>query len=275
MLNVRRRIPARQYLRRGAMSRTYKRRRFVRPGRRLPTYNRSTRYLARPLGNPLAITERKYHDCERITTNVVVPTLDWGNTSVDPLNSIGTSIYSFNAIPVGTSWQQRIGRKVQIVSFKLKGEIGLQAGTVASSIAFIAQTVRLVIFIDMQTNGVYPYSPSGLLFSGPNTTLPISYFQDGNSFGRYKILHDIRFVLNPLSCFYDYGSSVTGVNSNVRLIDYTHNFNPPLTVHYNGANTATNADIVDNSIHMVIGMDNGGAPGCFYSYKTRVTFFDA
>ena len=278
MSNGRRRINLRQYLRRGTMSRTYKRRRFIRPSRRLPTYNRSTRYVARPLGNPLAITERKYHDVERNTGLVSTPTPDWGPCSADPIIASLTPspyVYSFNAIPVGTSWQQRIGRKVQIVSLKIKGEIGLQAATFTPATPFIAQTIRIIIYVDMQTNGEYPSTPDGLLYSGPTTNLHIAYFQDANNFGRYKILKDHRFVINPMSTMYLYSTGGGTIDSYVKLIDYTHNFYPPLTVHYNSANTGTNADIIDNSIHMAVGVDNGAAPQCFFSYKARLTFFDA
>jgi len=114
------------------------------------------------------------------------------------------------------------------------------------------------------------------LYSGPSNVLAPCYFQSGENFGRYKILHDIRFVLNPLSTYYNYGSGTSIINSIVKLIDYTYNFSPPLTVHYNSANTITNQDIVDNSIHMAASCDNSGSnPNVFLWYKARVTFFDA
>jgi len=276
MSNGRRRVPARQYLRRGSMSRTYKRRRFIRPGRRLPAYNRSTRYLARPLGNPLAITERKYHDVERGAAMVNFASPDWSVCSLDPINTllIPTTLNTFNAIPVGTSWQQRIGRKVQIISLKIKGEVGVGASGTDLASGSVAQTIRVVIFIDTQTNGAYPYSPNGVMYSGPTSNMPANYFQDGNGFGRYKILQDYRFVLNPTTLAYNYTTNTQLYSACVRLIDYTHVFRPPLTVHYNSANTSTNQDIIDNSIHLAITKDSNTLPNVFCNYKARLTFFD-
>jgi len=275
MSNGRRRVPARLYRFRGSGTRTYKRRRFIRPRRGLPVNNRNTRYVARPLGNPLAITERKYHDTERAATVINTASPDFTPCSADPYTAV-IPVYNpctFNAIPVGTSWQQRIGRKVQIVSFKLKGEIGLNPQANASGDAFYAPTIRIIIFIDMQTNGAYPWSPNGVIYSGPTSILPISSFQNGDNFGRFKILHDMRTVLNPFAVHGEYATGESWLTSHVKLIDYTHNFYPPLTVHYNSANSATNADIVDNSIHMLACTDLSN-PTCFLSYKARITFFD-
>lgn len=271
MSNVRRRITTRQYLRRPGSSsyRTYKRRRFIRPNNRLPVYNRTTRYTSRPLGNPLAITERKYFDVERPTLAISVPTPDWSVCGFDPV-----ATYSLNAVTVGTSWQQRIGRKIQIISLKIKGEVGIEALSYSGAPPMYAPTIRVVIFVDNQTNGEVPFNYANVLSSGPTSALPVAYFQNGNTFGRFKILRDHRFVLNPMAVTYDYTNSYTTMHSNVKLIDDTIKFNPPLTVHYNGANTGTNADIVDNSLHIMIARDANGAPACFGYFKARIAFYD-
>lgn len=282
----RRRISANQYLTRIRSRRpnfmqygVNKRRRFIRASGRYPVYRRYTRFTPRPLGNPLAITERKYHDVERTVLTLVPPVPDWSVCIMDPYGPgliPGSSIpaYSFNAIPVGTTWQQRIGRKVQLLSLRIKGEVGINSGSNAAS-AYYAQTIRIIVYQDMQNNGNPTSNPADVLHSGPTNVLAPAYFQSGENFGRYKILNDTRFVLNPYSVYYNYSSSISTINSIVKLIDYNFNFNPPLTVHYNSANTNTNQDIVDNSIHMAVCCDNPNTPNCFIWYKARVTFFDA
>jgi len=276
MSNGRRRVPARLYRYRGSTSRAYKRRRFIRPGRRLPTYNRTTRYTSRPLGNPLAITERKYWDVERATAQVYFPTPNWSACSMDPITSPDTipSKYSFNAISVGTSWQQRIGRKVQILSLKLKGQIWTNPGYGTATDPLGSQTIRVLFYIDKQANGEYPSTPQTLIYSGPSSANQIDMFQDGNSFGRYKILRDYRFNLDPKACYYNYQNNTRGVAQITKIIDYTHVFNPPLTVHYNGANTVTNQDIIDNSIHMAVAKSADATPTVYCSYKARLAFLD-
>lgn len=262
--------------------RTYKRRRFIRSRGRFPVYRRNLGFLARPLGNPLAVTERKYHDLELITTLVNYPVAgSWTNNGLDPYGPApggGPPILaeSFNAITVGTSWQQRIGRKIQIISIKFKGEIGLQTSADNPPALYPAQTIRYLLYIDQQTNGIFSSNPGDLLYSGPSASIPIHYFQNGSSFGRYKILCDEKFVLNPISVYYNpSGATFSMLNSNVRIIDFTYNFNPPLTVHYNSQNTGTNLDIIDNSIHFCAGRDNSGLPPVFCNYKARITFYDA
>lgn len=256
----------------------YKRRRFIRPSGRFPVYRSATRYVSRPLGNPIAITERKYHDVELTTTNLALVNNDWTAALVDPQgpnpSGPGTiSAFSFNAITVGTSWQQRIGRKIQIVSLKLKLEIGTVIGNETPAVPNFAQLCRVVLYLDKQTNGTAASNPADLLFSGPSNITGIHYFQNGSSFGRYKILFDRKYTMQ-VNSFYNYNSNQTMFNGVNKNLDITYNFNPPLTVHYNQSLTGTNSDIIDNSIHLAIGTDNS-TPSGYCNYKARVTFFDA
>lgn len=150
----RRRITANQYLtrlRNPRRSNLYqygitKRRRFIRASGRYPVYRNYTRFVSRPLGNPLAITERKYHDVQRETTVIQLCNTTWANCLIDPVgpgpSGGAINAFSFNAIPVGTSFQQRIGRKVQLVSFKFKGEIGMSTGNYNPAQPVLSQVVR-------------------------------------------------------------------------------------------------------------------------------------
>lgn len=255
-----------------------KRRRFIRASGRYPVYRRYTRYVNRPLGNPLAITERKYHDLERTSVTIQPCGTNWSACLVDPFGpgpSGGTiPAFTFNAIPVGTSFQQRIGRKVQLVSLKFKGEIGMNTGIYNPAQPIRSQVVRVVFYIDMQTNGIPTSNPGELLFSGPSAAgAGVHYFQNADNFGRFKIIYDQKYVLNPIS-LYNYNSNEVYVNTRSKIIDWTYNFSPPLTVHYNSANTVTNSDIIDNSIHLAVGCDNLD-PSCFINYRSRVVYFDA
>lgn len=125
----------------------------------------------------------------------------------------------------------------------------------------------------MQTNGIGLSNPGELLYSGPISGAGVHYFQNADNFGRFKILYDNRFVLNPI-LLYNYNNNETYVNGNSKIIDFQYNFNPPLTVHYNSANTVTNSDIIDNSIHFAAGSDNNN-PSTFTNYRARIVYFDA
>jgi len=286
MYNGRRRINSSNFISRLRSRRTNlyqyginKRRRFIRPRGRQPVYRGSTRYTSRPLGNPLAVTERKYHDLElggRAIVTILSPG-DWSAALTDPngpnpFGGLPIPAECFNAIPSGYTWQQRIGRKVQILSIKIRMEIGLVTSTVTPASPFVSQLCRFVLYIDKQTNGTVS-NPGELLFSGPSNVIGVDYFQNGSSFGRYKILIDKTFTLNP-HVYYNYSSNTTSNNGNNRFFDINYTFNPPLTVHYNAGLSATVADIIDNSIHLCCGTDQNN-PQCFMSYKSRVTFFDS
>lgn len=250
----------------------FKRRRFLRPSGRYPVYRGSTRYVNRPLGNPLAVTERKYFDTDRDTAPIAVVTGGWGLAYMDPTGPGGFLIHSFNSMEMGTSWQERIGNKIQILSIKMNLEFGIQSGTYIPAQPEFAQLVRFILYVDKQSNGVTTAEPNLVLASGTATVLQARAFQNGNAFGRFKVLIDKTYTMQ-INSVYNSNSNALMVNGANKAVSLTYNFNPPLTVHYNSGNTGTNKDIIDNSIHFAIGCDNS-APSMFCNYKARLTFID-
>lgn len=250
----------------------YKRRRFLRPNGRYSVYRGSTRYVNRPLGNPLAVTERKYFDTQRDTAPVAVVTPGWNSAYMDPTGPGGFLIHSFNSMTQGTTWQERIGNKIQIVSIKINLEFGIQSGTYIPAVPEFAQLIRFILYVDKQSNGVSIAQPELVLGSGIATILQARAFQNGQAFGRFKVLIDKTYTM-PINSVYNYNSNALMLNGTNKALQLSYTFNPPLTVHYNDGNTGTNADIIDNSIHFAIGCDNS-TPSMFCNYKARLTFYD-
>lgn len=245
-----------------------RRRRFIRPYPGSSAYRYRNRFVARPLGNPLAITERKYTDTELVTSAIsqVTTGSGWANTLVNP-----AIVATFVCPTVGTSFQQRIGRKIQLVSLRIRGEVGIYAQAVSG--AAHAQTLRMIVFQDKQTNGIPLENPADLLYSGNSGAVPVHYFQNANSFGRYKILFDKYYNMQAFQ-FFNISESQPNIPGRSYAFNLQFNFRTPITIHFNAQNTGTIQDIIDNSFHMAIGVDNP-SPGCFVNYKARGVFFDA
>lgn len=267
----RRRIPFSQYmLRRRTNFLQYGapiRRRYIPPNSRSLLYRRRNLYTPRVLGNPLAITERKYTDLEREGTVIQVVSTNWTNTLQDP-----SGVLTFVAPPVGTSWQQRIGRKIQLIGLRIKGEVGIEVQNPVPAGGLGSPTVRLIVFQDKQANALIP-DPNDVIFSGSAAVGPaIEMFQNGASFGRFKVWKDYRVVLN--NPFFGFNGVTYVSNSVVQTFMFDFKFNPPITIHFNGANTGSITDVVDNAFHLMVGSDVG-QPLCFIHYKSRGIFYDA
>lgn len=246
---------ATSYPRRRSTSTYYQRRRAVITPRRS--------YVPRVYGNPMAVTERKYFDTEYSAAVVLVST-DWTSTIADP-----ATVLNLLCPVTGNDFNNRIGRKIQILSIKLRGTISCNSQT-DQTLADQGATVRCILVCDKQTNGT-AMTGVQLISSGAGSQA-INMFQNPANFGRFKVMKDKRWVMDNPSLSYD-GTNIEQAGI-ATTFEWIWNFKgKPTYVHFNATNGGTFADIVDNSYH-VVAATNSTSLVPTLSYKCRVTYID-
>lgn len=156
-----------------------------------------------------------------------------------------------NGCAPGTQLNQRIGRQIRMV--RLEGTVAMMATPTTGK----DQRQRLLIVLDKQANGTAP-SASDIL-----DTVTVESLPNLSNQKRFTILYDRRFVRNA--------SAEPGSQAIV-------NISLPLDgriVQFNGGTTGTVADIVTNSLYMVVlGSEVDGATGGTGNYSLRTRFQD-
>lgn len=221
-------------------------------------------FVRRSYGNPKAITERKYFDTEVNGTALVGPSTSWAGGELDN----GTLLTLFAPV-TGDDYLNRTGRKVQVLSIKIRGEINCLA-QINQSAADSAMKIRLCLVQDKQTNGGQ-LNAEDVINSGA-ASVAQDMFQNPAFFGRFKVLKDKSWTIQNPSLSYD-GTNLEQ-SGLMKHFQWTVKFRKPVVVHFNATNGGTVADIIDNSFH-IIGIANsitGFAPAI--SYKCRTTFLD-
>ncbi|UAU47041.1 Cap2 [Chicken proventriculitis-associated circular virus 30] len=150
-----------------------------------------------------------------------------------PLNTTG-SITCLNLIRAGSSFFNRIGRKISLKSIHIKGNIG-QLNVTRSQ---IYDYCRVMLVYDMQTNGSNP-SIADIIQdtdqAGTSTTTSFSSANLNNR-DRFRILADWRLPLPSATL-------TAGVITNVGLVDPTeHMFDIDRFIPLKGLTTQFRAD---------------------------------
>lgn len=163
--------------------RRFKKRRLVKAGftRRVGNYGRY-----RGSGGSVRSAEKKYHDV--VASFLIGPT--------------GIIFQSFNTVGQSTTENGRIGRKITVRTFQLKYQLTLLPSL---DINESIDDVRVIVYVDMQTNGA-PALPGDIL-RDVNT----NSFRDLQNSSRFKILHDQWVALfSPGAYFNSSGPPVVG-----------------------------------------------------------------
>lgn len=220
-------------------------------------------FVPRSLGNPMAITERKYFDSEVSQGTVLSSTSSWAGMEFDPV-----TLNTLFAPVTGDDFNNRTGRKVQVIAIKIKGYISAaaQANQAAGD---NAANIRIILVQDQQTNGAQLNSED-VITSGAASSA-INMFQNPAFFGRFRVLKDKNLFLQSPSMTYD-GTNIEQAGV-VKAFKMQVKFQKPVVVHFNSTNGGTVADIVDNSFHIIMNSTSIQlAPELFY--KCRTTFID-
>lgn len=220
-------------------------------------------FVPRSYGNPRAVTERKYFDSERTAVALPALTTNFASAELDP-----ATLNTLFCPTTGDDYNQRTGRKCQVISIKIKGAITC-AAQINQTAADNGSRVRLIVVMDQQTNAAQLNSED-VITSGAGSGA-IDMFQNPAFFGRFKVLKDKSMAIYSPSITYD-GTNLeqSGV---VRPFKFNLKFKKPIAVHFNSTNGGTVADLIDNSFHVIGGADDISlAPQIIY--KCRVTYLD-
>ena len=223
-------------------------------------------FTPRALGNPLALSERKYFDSTVVAKAITQVATTFVNAMANP-----TTLNTIFVPTTGTDYNQRIGRRVTVLSWRIRGEIYIPNVSDAATIGSVnANIIRLIMVIDKQANGTQMAS-SDLIAMPSALNAAWDMYQSPSNFGRFKVLKDKRFAVQDPN----YNSETMALDRNGKVVffDYKFRFRKPIVVHFNSTNGGTIADIVDNSFNVVCGI-NDSSYVTSLTYKSRVTYID-
>lgn len=194
----------------------------------------------------------------------------WRTNVTGTIGPTGATIQdSFFIIPSGTGATQRIGRKVTVKSLMIRMTIERYPikDVVANTNAYTADTLRVIVALDRQTNGLAPVI-SDLLAS--------TQYQSYNSLvnkGRFTVLWDNVYTLNDTGV----GSDGTNVYTPGIEINVTFMKKLNLPIEYSGTN-GTVDEIRSNNICMFAISKLAGSsstiPDIYLNWTARVRYAD-
>lgn len=207
--------------------------------------------------------ERKYFDAELNSTVIPTSTSTWAGAELDPAGQ-GSLFNPSRGDDIG----DRTGRKVQVLSIKIRGFINVVAQTNQTDAdnAFVG---RLVLVQDKQTNATQ-LNAEDVIQSGAGSVATMM-FQSSAFFGRFNVLKDKVFKFQSPTLTYD-GTNIEQ-SGLIMPFKMNHKFVKPVVVNYNATNGGTVADCVDNSFHL-IGLTNNATLANTINYKVRTAFID-
>lgn len=236
--------------------------------RRVRAKRPSSALYLRRLAASRGHTEIKYLD--RAYAGQVETGSVWNNAGVDPATTL-----CLNAPPEGTDLTERVGRKIWMRNLRIKGILALSAydGTVEIG----DQLVRLVVFLDKQTNKLSTATPNMVFDTSTGTTAPPILFPTSTAnFGRFSVLYDKTFRLNQNSYASEDGTADKMGGAIIR----------PFKIKINLKNLEVNfatttgigqiSDIIDNSIRVaaMCYKANSDTRKPTLTYHSRLSFTD-
>lgn len=235
-----------------------------RQNRRAVKVSKARSVVPRTMG-PFAHTESKYFD-SFVNAALIAESVDWTGTEVDPTaNSLFTP-------SEGADIDNRVGRKVSLYKLAIRGAIIPDAISDQADILQVP-ACRLILFMDMQTNGAQAQGETVMQGPGAATgVLTFSTFQNTANFGRFRVLRDKTYKLGIVTAGTD-GASTTSQALQTIPFKLTVKFSKPVEVRFNATNAGTIGDIVDNSFHMLA--QKSGSPFVHnISYQARGYYKD-
>lgn len=227
-------------------------------------YRTGFRTVARTRGWAAVKGETKYFESFRAAV-ALVATADWTNTEFDPVSTAGQN--GLFSPPQGTGIGERIGRRCRVKKIRIRGQVLLTTGVALGDGPF---DVRIVLVQDKQTNAAQAQGEQVFAYGGagtPAATNGINLMQSTATFGRFKILKDVRL------CSGDYNYTAAG-NGNQVWIPFKFSVKLNQIVNFNTTTTGTITDVVDNSFHIMANCTNVTAAPTI-AYVSRVVYDDS
>lgn len=182
-------------------------------------------------------------------------TIDSGQVVTNPLLTTGTVVL-LDGVATGTDFTNRIGRKVNLASVYLRGDISYTATTADGGVA-----VRVMIVYDTQTNGAAPVVTD--ILTASTVTAPNNL----NNRDRFKTLMDKVFQL-PGAHFV--AAALTVGSPQSKTVKKYKRLNHEVIF---GGTAATVGSIQTGGLFLVMIADTVGAS--FMVWDSRVRFEDA
>lgn len=228
-------------------------------------YAGQRQFVPRTMG-PFSVTESKYFD-SFVNATAVPESTDWTGTEVDP------AAESLFTPQEGSDIDNRIGRKVSVYKLAIRGYISQAIASDQADI--LANTlIRLILFIDTQTNGVQAQGENLMASPGAATqALTFCTFQNLQNLGRFRVLRD-KVIRPTIEVAGTDGANTNSIQSNPVHFKMTVKFKKPIIVRFNATNGGTVGDIIDNSFHL-LAQKSGSNFTHNISYQCRTYYKDA
>jgi len=179
-----------------------------------------------------------------------------------PFPAAGGSLI-LNAVPLGTDYFQRVGRKITMKSLHIKG-------TIVPTQAVGADYLRVMIIYDAQCNKALPATNNLILLDANAAPATTSFSEINlNNRERFKILRDKRFA-SP-GC----ASTTVGLNLDQTMCMNINEFIKlkGLDTMYDATNGGTAADITSGSLFILLISTNTNNLWNF-NFQTRLRYYD-
>lgn len=199
-----------------------------------------------------------------------------GSDVVTALISTTVTYDGLNLVTEGTSFYNRVGRRIRMKSVTITGSLARSANTVTTG----GEYLRVLLIYDRQPNGNFPGPTDVLLDYGADGTTGATSFSgmNMNNVERFAILRDKRIaVVSNDPTAGSNGATVASVTGTVDPSIYWHVKLKDLETHYKG-NTTPQPLIGDIATGALILMTIGDVAntGCAYElqWKSRLRFVD-
>lgn len=189
------------------------------------------------------VSETKYFTSFRSAVTVSTGT-SWAGTEVDP------SVLNTLFLPTeGADIDERVGRRVAVHRIAIRGVLTTGLAQDEAD-ALRNPCVRLILYIDQQTNGTQAQGEEVMTAQVATTQGVATGFQNPANFGRFRVLKDKTIRLALPYAFNDAAATGSIIANDVPF-KINIRFRKPLIVKFNNTNGGTIGDIVDNSFHMI------------------------
>lgn len=182
----------------------------------------------------------------------------WDGTLADT-TTFGITNSSLNLIPQGVTESSRVGRKCVVKSIRLKGKFILSNTTTLGN---AYDWMRLIIYVDKQCNGTAATATDIL------ETDALQSFRNLSNTGRFKILHDKSYVLNPTAGAYT-GAATTNLIM-TKQFSINKRVNIPLEF---SSTTGALSELRSNNIGVLVVANNGTVS--YIGYNWRLLYSDS
>lgn len=170
------------------------------------------------------LPETKYFDCST-EQKAIATANDWSGTEVlmtNRINGDGATITAYTAASIipsaqGTGYGEILGVRYKLKGIRIKGHCN---GVVGSDSADMipGAVVRIVLVMDTNANAAQAQGENVFTDFGSDTVNVHSFLNMGTTTGKFRILRDMRVVLNPADSIND-ATGASGTASGSRVLE--------------------------------------------------------